>query len=132
MPVDKYGFIDWLALKRDKIFKPVESLNGDYKPEPRDNQILFVSKGRLQDVLFSHDVHSSWIRCNSCHPAVFADNLKNKVKMVRMSKGENCGYCHGKVSFTFADCKRCHSQEKGVKIEGVLTHIGQPRKKKKK
>ncbi|VAX10770.1 hypothetical protein MNBD_GAMMA26-2034 [hydrothermal vent metagenome] len=130
MPVDKYGFIDWLALKRDGIFQPLESLNGDYKPEPLDDQILFISKSKLANVLFSHDIHSSWIRCNSCHPAVFEETLTNKIKMVRMSKGENCGYCHGKVSFTFADCKRCHNQEKGVEVEGALTHIGQPRKKK--
>ncbi|HEC16431.1 MAG TPA: hypothetical protein ENI99_07680 [Sedimenticola sp.] len=132
LPVDRYGFIDWLALKENGIFKPIESLHGDYKPVIRDNQILFISKGKLENVLFSHNVHSSWIRCTSCHPAVFGEGLDNKVKMVRMSKGENCGYCHGKVSFTFADCKRCHSQEKGTEVEGALVHVGQPKKRKKK
>lgn len=131
IPLDRYGFIDWLTMKKDGIFKPIESLHGDYKPVIRDNQILFISKSKLENVLFSHDVHSTWIKCASCHPAIFGENLENKVKMVRMSKGENCGYCHGSVSFTFADCKRCHSQEKGVEVEGALVHIGQPRKAKK-
>jgi len=132
IPVDKHGFIDWLTLKKEGIFKPIESLIEGYEQKIRDNQILFVSKSKLENVLFSHNVHSSWIKCESCHPAIFEDSLKNKVKMVRMSKGENCGYCHGKVSFTFADCKRCHSQEKGTEVEGALVHIGQPKKKKKK
>jgi len=130
--VDEYGFIDWLTLKKKGVFKPIESLEEGYKQEIRDNQILFVSKSKLENVLFSHNVHSSWIKCESCHPAIFKENLKNKVKMVRMSKGENCGYCHGKVSFTFADCKRCHSQKKGENIANALVHIGQPKKKKKK
>ena len=132
IPVDEHGFIDWLSLKDDGVFKPIESLQEGYEQKIRDNQILFVSKSKLANVLFSHNVHSSWIKCESCHPAIFKEDLKNKVKMVRMSKGENCGYCHGKVSFTFADCKRCHSQEKGVEVAGALIHIGKPKKKKKK
>lgn len=132
IPVDEHGFIDWLTLKENGVFKPIESLKEGYEQEIRDNQILFVSKSKLENVLFSHNVHSSWIKCASCHPAIFEDNLTNKVKMVRMSKGENCGYCHGKVSFTFADCKRCHSQKKGVEVANVLIHVGQPKDKKEK
>ena len=131
IPVDRFGFIDWLTLKRDGIFKPVESLKGDFHQEVRDNQILFESKSKVNNVLFSHNIHSSWIRCTSCHPEVFSEDLKNNVKMIRMSKGQFCGHCHGKVSFTFADCKRCHSLEKGVLFEGALMHIGQPKKKRK-
>jgi len=132
VPVDEYGFIDWLALKEKGVFKPIESLEEGFTQEHRDNQILFVSKSKLKNVLFSHNVHSNWIKCESCHPAIFNKSLKNKVKMVRMSKGENCGYCHGKVSFTFADCKRCHSQEKEVDVPNALVHVGQPKKKRKK
>jgi len=131
IPVDKYGFIDWLTLKKEKVFNPIMSLDPNFKQKIRDNEILFISKSKLANVLFSHNVHSSWIRCSSCHPAVFAESLENNVKMVRMSKGQNCGHCHGKVSFTFAACTRCHSQEKGKEVEGALLHIGQPKKEKK-
>ncbi len=130
IPIDEYGFIDWLMLKEMGVFKPIESLDEDYEQKIRDNQILFISKSKVENVLFSHNVHSSWIKCESCHPIIFEESLENKVKMVRMSKGENCGYCHGKVSFTFADCKRCHSQAKGVEVNGALIHVGQPKKKK--
>ena len=131
IPVDKYGFIDWLKLKSDGIFNPLTSLNGDYTPEVRKNEILYISKSKIKNVLFSHDVHSNWVRCNSCHPAVFKENLKNNIKMVRMIKGQNCGHCHGKVSFTFADCNRCHSQPKESTVEGALLHKGPDKKTRK-
>jgi len=130
IPVDKYGFIDWLNMKERGIFKPIHSLDKDYIPETRDNTILFESKSKVKNVLFSHDIHSTWIKCSSCHPEVFSEDLKNNVKMVRMSKGQFCGHCHGKVSFTFADCLRCHVQEKGVMFEGALMHEGKKKKKK--
>ena len=129
IPVDRFGFIDWLKLKEDGVFRPIHSLSKDFKHEVRDNKILFRSKGKLKDVLFDHKIHSSWINCSSCHPEVFRESLTNDVKMVRMSKGKFCGYCHGKVSFTFADCKRCHSQEKGTNKSGALVHIGMDGKK---
>jgi c(7)-type cytochrome triheme protein len=53
---------------------------------------------------------------------VFKDELGgNDVKMLEISRGNFCGHCHGKVSFTFADCLRCHNQAKGEAPEGVLT-----------
>ncbi|VAX06934.1 hypothetical protein MNBD_GAMMA26-1977 [hydrothermal vent metagenome] len=130
MPVDRYGFIDWLNMKERGIFMPIHSLDKDYVPETRDNTIFFESKSKVKNVLFSHDVHSSWIKCSSCHPEVFSADLKNNIKMVRMSKGQYCGHCHGKVSFTFADCLRCHVQEKGVTFEGALIHEGKNKQQK--
>ncbi|MFC1684212.1 c(7)-type cytochrome triheme domain-containing protein [Pseudomonadota bacterium] len=124
IPVDKHGFIDWLNLKKNKIFEPLHSLDKEYTPEIRDNKIFFESKSKIKNVLFDHQIHSSWIKCTSCHPEVFKEDLKNNIKMVKMSKGKFCGRCHGKVSFTFADCLRCHSQEKGTIPEGVLVHEG--------
>ena len=124
IPVDRFGFINWLELKEKGVFNPIHSLRKDFKHEVRDNKILFESKGKLDDVLFDHKVHSSWVNCSSCHPEVFRATLNNDVKMIRMSKGKFCGYCHGKVSFTFADCKRCHSQEKGTNKTGAIVHQG--------
>ncbi|MCF6280640.1 MAG: hypothetical protein L3J28_00265 [Candidatus Polarisedimenticolaceae bacterium] len=132
MPVDRFGFIDWLELKRLDIFKPIHSLDKNYQPEVRENLIYFKAKSKVKDVLFDHEVHSSWIECSSCHPEIFSESLKNNVKMVAMSKGKFCGHCHGKVSFTFADCLRCHSQEKDTRQEEVLLHVGKKRVKRVK
>jgi c(7)-type cytochrome triheme protein len=122
MPIDKYNFIDWLELQKRGVFKPITSLDEDFKDEIRDNMILFESTSDfVQNVLFNHKVHSTWIKCSTCHPALFKDELGgNLVRMLEISRGHFCGHCHGKVSFTFADCLRCHSQPKGVVAEGVL------------
>lgn len=123
LPLDKWSFIDWLELKKRQAFKPLMELKGVTDHEgTRDNKILFVSKSDFVDnVLFDHKVHSDWINCSSCHPRLFKDKLaENNIKMVEMSKGRYCGQCHGKVSFTFANCKRCHNSAKGVQPEGVL------------
>jgi len=128
LPLDRFQFIDWLKLKEQNVFTPVVSLDKDIKEETRDNKILFASKsGFVSDVIFDHKVHSDWIKCSTCHPAIFKDELGgNKMKMTDMSKGLYCGACHGKVSFTFADCLRCHKKETGKlsidesRVEDVL------------
>ena len=122
MPLDKFKFIDFLELKKLDAFKPISSLDNSTKHETRDNTIRFVSKSQfLDDVLFGHKVHADWINCSSCHPALFSEKLgETKIKMVEMSKGRYCGNCHGKVSFTFADCKRCHNTAKSQSVDGAL------------
>ena len=124
LPLDRFGFIDWLQMKRDNVFTPVVSLDSNFKEQSRNNRILFVSKSSfVNDVLFNHKVHSDWINCDTCHPAFFSDKLGgNDMKMQDMSSGRYCGHCHGRVSFKFADCKRCHSQPKGVKVDALVRH----------
>jgi len=124
MPLDRFGNIDWLELKKKNIFNPIISLDGGAKDEIRDNQIIFESSSpTLNDVLFSHKVHSSWVNCSTCHPNIFIDELGgNDMKMSEMAQGEFCGHCHGRVSFSFADCLRCHSQPKGQPVDGALIH----------
>ncbi len=122
LPVDRFGLIDWLKMKRDNVFVPIASLQKDYKERTRDNKILFISKSNfVNNVLFDHKVHSDWIDCSSCHPAFFRDKLGgNDMKMRDMSKGRYCGHCHGKVSFKFADCKRCHSQPPNEQVDALI------------
>ena len=126
MPLDKWGFIDWLELKRRNVFTPLVSLDSNVKEETRDGQILFRSSSDfVDDVLFDHRIHSDWITCDTCHPEIFIPELgANKVKMIQLSKGRFCGHCHGKVSFTFANCKRCHAIPKHKQVEGALVRPG--------
>jgi c(7)-type cytochrome triheme protein len=128
LPLDRFKFIDWLELKKRGVFEPITSLDKDTTDEIRDNLILFKSTSDfVQDIVFNHKVHSKWIKCTTCHPAFFVDELGgNEVKMVEISRGKFCGHCHGKVSFTFADCMRCHNQPKGEVKEGVLIRRGAP------
>ncbi len=122
LPLDRFGLIDWLKMKRDKVFIPVASLESDVEERTRDNKILFLSKSNfVNNVLFDHKIHSEWIDCATCHPAIFLDELGgNDMKMRDMSKGRHCGHCHGKVSFKFADCKRCHSQKRDERVDALI------------
>lgn len=122
MPLDKWGFIDWLELKRRNVFTPLASLDKNVEEETRNGKIVFrTSSDFVDDVLFDHRIHSDWITCDTCHPEFFVPELGgNRVKMIQISKGRWCGHCHGKVSFTFANCKRCHSVPKSEQIEGAL------------
>ncbi len=127
LPLDKFRFIDWLTLKEKKVFSPVVSLNKDYKDQSRNNLIFFESRSDfVNDVIFDHKVHSDWIDCTSCHPAIFLDKLGgNQMKMLDLSRGKYCGHCHGKVSFPLADCLRCHKKSvgKGSVLGSKYEHV---------
>ena len=112
LPLDRFRFINWMELKNNNVFKPIASLDKDYKEEIRDNLILFKSKSDyVENVLFDHKTHSDWIKCSTCHPAIFSDSLGGTdIKMTEFSKGNYCGRCHGHVSFSFSDCVRCHNK----------------------
>ncbi|MBI5048337.1 MAG: hypothetical protein HZB54_05280 [Deltaproteobacteria bacterium] len=127
-PIDRFGYINWLELKAKNVFKPINSLNKDFKDEVRDNKILFESASPMvNNVLFDHKIHSTWIQCSTCHPSIFADKLgENRMKMTDMAAGKYCGHCHGKVSFTFADCLRCHNIPKGEIVKDALIHKVKP------
>jgi c(7)-type cytochrome triheme protein len=130
VPVDKFGFIKWLELKDKKVFNPVGSLNKGLKDEGkvRDNKILFESASPVvNNVIFDHKIHSAWVECATCHPAIFSDELgEDRVTMANISAGKFCGHCHGRISFTFADCLRCHNQPKGERVKGALIHKAKP------
>lgn len=115
LPLDRFQFIDWLALKDAGAFSPLVSLDPKVKDETRDNRILFKSSSDfVSDVVFDHKIHADWINCASCHPGIFQDQVgANRIRMKDMAGGQFCGHCHGKVSFTFADCLRCHKKTNG-------------------
>lgn len=123
LPLDKLGFINWVELDKMKAFNPRTSLGENRDTEGiRETSILFqTSSTFLKDVLFSHKIHSTWVKCSLCHPNIFKPELgANKVRMIEMKDGKSCGRCHGRVSFTYADCLRCHSQAKEKSPEGAL------------
>ena len=134
LPLDRFGFINWVEMDKKNVYKPLLSLKEGEKNEILDNEIVFESTSTfVQNVLFSHKVHSTLIKCDSCHPEIFKKELgKNKTKMKAISQGRYCGHCHGKVSFTFKDCMRCHKVPKGKIIEGALQRQTERNKMKAK
>lgn len=123
LPLDRLGFINWVELDKIKAFNPRTALNGSPEAEGvRETFILFESPvAFLKNVLFSHKIHSTWIKCSLCHPNIFKPEVgANKVTMIEIKDGKSCGRCHGRVSFTYSDCLRCHKQTKENLPEGVL------------
>lgn len=111
LPKDKFGFINWVELDKLEAFKPKTSINGEDSDEGvRDTYVLFEMKSEfLDDVLFSHKIHSTWLNCSLCHPKIFKPEAgANTVTMIEIKEGKSCGRCHGRVSFTPKDCMRCH------------------------
>ena len=122
LPVDRFGFIDWVALDSKGVFEPRKPGGGSDGREVVKSKILFKTGSTyVNDTLFDHKIHSDWMRCATCHPALFEEKLGGvDIRMRDMAAGRSCGLCHGKVSFTFANCKRCHSVKKGELPEGAL------------
>ncbi len=121
LPKDKYGLIDWAKIVREKMVKPRHSLNiEDEEMPPLQLDIVVQAKGDfVNDVLFPHEIHTYWLKCEICHNtvggALFVPQKGGNptMSMVRIANGEFCGRCHGKVAFTLGDCKRCHTVPKG-------------------
>lgn len=123
IPLDKFKSIDWLELKKRNVFTTAAPSAINTDNAVRDNKILFEPDADIKSVLFDHKSHSSSIKCATCHPAVFKEELGvNEVKRVNMSRNESCGLCHGHgaVSFGFSLCDQCHNLPKGEAVKGAL------------
>ena len=110
-PLDRLKQINWVKLDDSGVATQLSSINHEDADEGlRDTRILFdVDSTFMKDVIFSHKIHTPWVRCSLCHPGIFTKELgANSVSMLAMKDGVSCGTCHGRVSFTYKDCKRCH------------------------
>ncbi|MBI1912839.1 MAG: hypothetical protein HYS21_12680 [Deltaproteobacteria bacterium] len=115
LPKDKYGLIDWAKLVRENIVKPKPSLDpNDEEMPPLKMDILIPAKGDfVNDVIYPHEMHTYWLKCEVCHPAIFVPAKgSNNMSMAEITKGNWCGRCHGKVAFPLTDCNKCHSSPK--------------------
>lgn len=113
-PMDRRGQIDWVQSIRDKKVTPRRSLNGgEYDGEfmiEIDMDIIMKRTANMPNVRFPHLAHTQWLTCNNCHPKIFVPQAgANPVSMEKILKGEFCGRCHDKVSFSLWTCERCHS-----------------------
>ncbi len=108
---DKFGVVNWgKAVESGKI-APTATLGNEAFPDDikKSIRILKVKNDYVDDVLFSHDIHTFWLNCDNCHDHLWTrDGHYEGMRMVDIAKGKGCGKCHGKVSFSLGDCVRCH------------------------
>jgi c(7)-type cytochrome triheme protein len=117
LPKDRYGLIDWATSIKEGKVKPRDSLDPNDKPFPAfDLDVAIFTKSQfVDDVIFPHFVHTLWLTCTNCHPAIFPMNAKEANKMMtmpRIAAGEFCGRCHNRIAFPLSDCQRCHVKPK--------------------
>ena len=124
LPKDQYGLVNWADAIRQGKVTPKGSLNPE-EPDmpPFDLSFDIPTKSNfMPNVIFPHKIHTMWLTCTNCHPAIFlmnhTENNKN-MTMPKIASGEFCGRCHNRVAFPLSDCLRCHVVPKeGDKYEG--------------
>jgi c(7)-type cytochrome triheme protein len=109
------NYVDWVkALELGKINPRFDRVDPKASPIIMDLNIVREVKGSMPDVVYPHKQHTEWLDCSNCHPAIFIPQKgANQISMAAILLGEKCGVCHGKIAFPVADCRRCHSREKG-------------------
>lgn len=112
LPPDRVGnMVDWVQAITQGVISPrrVKNQPGDALPMLQ-TEIMMDKYGSMNMVLFPHKVHTLWLECSNCHPAIFeAKAGANNIRMEKILSGEQCGLCHGAVAFPPNDCNRCHS-----------------------
>jgi len=119
LPKDKYGLVDWAKAAKQDLIKP----KAGFTPEEEEDEIIMdldvvieAKSDFVNDVVYPHYIHTWWLPCSVCHPAIFIPSKgANDMTMVEISRGKWCGRCHGKVAFPLTDCFRCHVKPKEAK-----------------
>lgn len=111
LPPDTAGnLVRWVPALRDGHIQPQSRLSPGTKVEELDQDILLSLKGGLPAVRFPHRAHTEWLDCKNCHDHLFQRKTgATRISMFRILQGEQCGVCHGAVSFPLTECSRCHS-----------------------
>jgi c(7)-type cytochrome triheme protein len=125
LPRDEDNKVDWERSVEEGLIAPSASIDdSDVEERVMDLRVVIKFNDMLiKDVVFSHEVHTFWLNCESCHPKVFIPEVAaNRMTMNEIRDGKYCGLCHGVVAFPTnvidapnfrANCLRCHRAYRG-------------------
>ena len=125
LPRDEDNKVDWESAVDEGLIAPLASIDdSDVEEQIMDLRVVIKFNDMLiKDVVFSHEVHTFWLNCESCHPKVFIPEVAaNRMTMKEIRDGKYCGLCHGAVAFPTnvidapnfrANCLRCHRAFRG-------------------
>ena len=125
LPKDEDNKVDWERAVDEGLIDPLATFDGGDTDELiMDLRVVIkFSDMLIKDVVFSHEVHTYWLNCESCHPRVFTPEVaSNHMTMKEIREGKYCGLCHGAVAFPTnvidapnfrANCLRCHRAQRG-------------------
>lgn len=111
LPPDTMGnHVRWVEALEKGAINPRDRLFSKAPTQIREDDILLNLNGGMPIVRFPHRAHTLWLDCGNCHDHLFkAKAGANKFSMFAILQGEQCGVCHGAVSFPLTECSRCHS-----------------------
>jgi len=109
-PRDRREEVDWVKTLDQGLIDPRVNLKGGDEMVTMDLDIIMKNTQFMPWVRFPHLQHTKWLACQNCHPAIFIPQENaNPISMNKVLRGEYCGVCHDKVSFSLFICERCHS-----------------------
>jgi c(7)-type cytochrome triheme protein len=110
-PKDGMGNLNWVEAVDLGLIDPQPSVNPEARPSPPIQLDIRLDPGIPGfEVVFPHEAHTYWLRCDNCHPEIFDMRAgSNPISMAKIFAGQYCGRCHGKVAFPpQTGCPRCH------------------------
>jgi len=109
-PRDRRKEVDWVKTLDAGFIEPRADLQGQGEMVTMDMDIVMKNTQFMPWVKFPHLQHTKWLACDNCHPKIFIpQEHANPISMNKVLRGEFCGVCHDKVSFSLFICERCHS-----------------------
>ena len=113
LPKDAMGNLDWDTAVRDGLLYPLPAIEpGVSGKPPLPLDVLLDPHIAGLEVVFSHETHTYWLSCDTCHPSISVMQAgANPITMEKIYQGKYCGRCHGSVAFAVeSGCSRCHER----------------------
>ena len=120
LPADGAGNrVQWVDALEQGHISPRTNILPETKIRLRETDVLLNLNGSTPIVRFPHRQHTLWLDCSNCHEQPFKSQTgANPLSMEKMLQGEQCGVCHGAVSFPLTECNRCHSVARAPPLPG--------------
>lgn len=110
--------VRWVKALQEGQIAPRSGLHTPVKSGVYDKDVLLNLNGGMPVVRFPHAAHNEWLDCTNCHDQLFKKQRgASKISMFLILQGEQCGQCHGAVSFPLTECSRCHSVKRADALE---------------
>ncbi len=111
LPPDAQGNqVRWVHALDSGAISPRSAIQPGASKQVLELDTLLNLYGSMPIVRFSHKVHTLWLDCANCHEQLFKSEAgANKFSMEKILQREQCGVCHGAVSFPLTECQYCHS-----------------------
>jgi len=111
LPRDTAGnMVNWVKAIDSGAINPRTNVLPETVVRLREDDIIVSKFGSMPAVKFPHRAHTLWLDCANCHELLFKSKIgANRLSMMAILNGEQCGLCHGAVAFPLTECNRCHS-----------------------